>query len=125
MREVLDTSAFFHGAQLARLRRPGWPVIVPAVAFTERARQLAVVGVPPETFLRYLSDNAFRVERHGRFEAVRRAVQIHDDARWKRLARDAMIAGHVRPGDRLWTTNPRDFIALGIPPEQIVDLSAS
>lgn len=125
MREILDTSIFFRPESIQRLKRSGRQVIVPAVAFTERARQLKKAGIPPERFLAYLAENEFEVESYGFAEAVARAVNVVDDDRWARLARDAMIAGHVRPGDRLWTTNPRDFIALGVHADQIVDLSAA
>ncbi|MFP5379813.1 MAG: hypothetical protein ACLGHP_08725, partial [Vicinamibacteria bacterium] len=42
-----------------------------------------------------------------------------DDRLWTRHARDALIAAHLREGDELWTTNPRDFEALGVPAARI------
>lgn len=36
------------------------------------------------------------------------------------LDRDAMIASHMREDDALSTTNPRDFLALGVPRDRIV-----
>lgn len=124
MRDVLDTSALYRPDALRRLQKHGRPIVLPAVAFTERARQLAAQGIPPERFLRYLSENDIQVERFGWPEALRHAVALADDATWRRLARDAMIAGHVRAGDRLWTANPRDFRVLGLRDEQIVDIAA-
>jgi hypothetical protein len=58
------------------------------------------------------------VEPFGQDEARRFAARL-DDARWARLARDAMVAGHLRPGDLLWTTDPHDFAELGVAPARL------
>lgn len=121
MREIIDTSALFRLDLLERLRGTDRQVVVPAVAFTERARQLNAAGVPPEDFFEFLATNRIEVEPYGTGEALHIRVRIKDRLAWRRLARDAMIAGHVFPRDRLWTSNPRDFLAVGIPGEQIFD----
>lgn len=68
-----------------------------------------------------------RVRPMGMPAAVRRALagvppheHVEDDADWERLNRHAFIAGHVGPDDELWATNPRDFLTLGVPEEQVV-----
>lgn len=95
-------------------------VVVPTVVFTERARHLAKNGVRPPELLSQLQANRFELEAYGIEEARRFAPRVHDDEAWDRLARDAMIAGHVRSEDVLWTTNPSDFRTLGLDEERIV-----
>lgn len=124
MRIVLDTGALWKPRALRALAELPDPVIVPAVVFTERARQVRRDGRPVEELVEALEANEFQVEPHGPDVARRYAVRIADDREWRRLARDAMIAGHVGPGDLLWTTNPGDFQAVGLAEEQILDVSA-
>lgn len=122
MRIILDTSAFYFPVALELLSRQPEDIVVPAVAFTERARQLARDGrMSPAELLDELARNEIAVESYGEEEAMRFATGVRDDARWKKLARDAMIAGHVREGDVLWTANPLDFAAVGLAPAQIRD----
>lgn len=122
MRIILDTGALFYPRALQAID-PSVPVVVPAVVFLERSRQLAREGrMVPAEYRRLLRDSVWLVEPFGEEEALRTPGTRLDDAQWRRLARDAMIAGHVRPGDRLWTSNPRDFATLGVPTEQIVDV---
>jgi hypothetical protein len=45
---VLDTGVLFRAEALERLARLPSDVIVPAVVFTERARQLAKRGITPD-----------------------------------------------------------------------------
>lgn len=90
--------------------------------FTERARQLGKRGIEPEDFADRLRRNDLTIEAYGVQEASRFAPTIHEDTSWKRLARDAMIAGHVGPDDLLWTTNPSDFHEVGLPEEAIIEL---
>lgn len=120
VRIVLDTGVFFRPHALRSLARVPNLVVLPAVAFAERARQLAKKGVEPDALLRLLDELDIAVEPFGADEATRHAARITDDARWRGLARDAMIAGHLRENDVLWTTDPKDFEALGVPPERIV-----
>lgn len=113
---------FYRPQALRRLASLPHDVIVPAVVFTERARQLAKRGVPPAEFEERLASNAFDVEVYGPREATRFAPAVHDDEAWRRLARDAMIAGHVREadGDVLWTTDPSDFQDVGLPEDALM-----
>lgn len=120
VRAIVDTGVFFKPDALRRLAGLPHPVIVPAVAFAERARQLAKRGVPPDAFLETLDRLDFRVEPFGPEEALRFAPKLGDDDEWRRLARDAMIAGHLRDADVLWTTDPADFLRLGVPPRQVL-----
>lgn len=119
MRIILDTGIFFQPHVLKLATRLPHEIIVPAVVFTERARQVARDGGDPEELQRTLERNDHVVEPYGVEEARRRALEIHDDATWRRLARDAMIAGHLREDDVVWTTNPRDFVELGVPEERV------
>lgn len=121
MRFILDTGVFYHPGTLREVVAQGVEVVVPAVAFTERARQLRRDGRSVEDFTRLLLEHAFVVEPYGLVQALRRAVHVADDRTWARHARDAMIAGHVGPEDVLWTTNRADFEAF-LDPHQIQDV---
>lgn len=123
MRIVVDTGVFFRPDALRALAALPHEVVVPAVAFAERARQLAKRGVAAERLLALLDELGLRVEPFGPEEALRHAARMTDDARWRALARDAMIAGHLRAGDVLWTTDPKDFLELGVPKEQVVPVA--
>lgn len=122
VRIVLDTGVFYRPDALESLARLPHDVIVPAVVFTERARQLAKRGIDPDAFADRLAANEFSIEAYGRKQAQRFAPAIHDDGAWRRLARDAMIAGHVRreQGDVLWTTDEEDFRELGLGEEHLM-----
>jgi predicted nucleic acid-binding protein len=122
MRIILDTGALFQSVALRTLKDDSADVIVPAVAYAERLRHFAVNGASQTDLDSYLARMEFRVEPFGPEEAARFVPGLVDGPTWERLARDAMIAGHVRPGDLLWTTNPKDFLALGVPKDQIVAL---
>lgn len=117
MRVVLDTGAFYRRGTLGAFRGTDTEVVVPGVAFAERLRQLARDGRDIHHFLATLEEASFFVEAFGETEALR-MVPL-DDATWALDARDAMIAAHVREGDVLWTTNPRDFLALGLKQAQV------
>jgi predicted nucleic acid-binding protein len=120
MRIILDTGAFFRPAALKKARDSRHRVIVPVVAYAERLRQVSAQGAARASRFKEL----FRpmVEAFDTEAAHRRVPALHaiPQDRWRRLARDAFIAGHVRPGDELWTTDPDDFVAVGVPKDQIV-----
>lgn len=117
MRVIIDTGVLFRPALMRELRDGGHSGVLPAVALAERVRQLRREGRDVDRFLVELEATMTRIEPFGVHETLRTAPL--DDATWKRHARDAMIAAHVREGDVLWTTNPRDFLALGFAPEQV------
>lgn len=117
---VLDTGVLWRPPVLRRAAARDDEIILPAVVFAERARQLVQRGVEPGEFLAWLRRSEFVVESFGIAQALRRAVRVTDDRLWKRASRDALVAGHVGEGDELWTTNPSDFIAIGVPERQIV-----
>lgn len=125
VRIVLDTGVFYRPDALESLASLPHDVAVPAVAFTERARQLAKRGIGPDEFADRLAANEFSIEPYGREQAQRLAPAIHDGGAWRRLARDAMIAGHVRlsQGDVLWTTNPEDFLEVGLDEKHVMSVS--
>ena len=120
MRLVVDTGVLWKRHIIDLLAEMGDAVIIPAIVFTERARQVARHGWTAAEFESRLNQWGFTIEPYGVAEACRFAVHQSDDAVWVKHARDAMIAGHVREGDQLWTTNPTDFITLGVPPGQIL-----
>lgn len=122
MRNVIDTSALFSKAAIRALADSELPTIVPAVVFTERARQILRDGGDVQRYRNLLLDLDFRVEPFGETEALRYAVHIHAADAWRRLARDAMIAGHVGKEDQLWTANAKDFHEVGVRPDQIVEV---
>jgi predicted nucleic acid-binding protein len=116
---VLDTGIFYRPDALRNAARLEDDIVVPAVAYMERLRQLVRDGGSRETFDRFLQSLDCAVQPFTRTEAARFAPLVSQDA-WKRLARDAMIAGHVGPEDVLWTTNARDFLAIGVPANQVL-----
>lgn len=124
MRIVLDTGVFFRPEALAALASRPENVVVQAVALAERVRQLHRDKMDVAAFLAALEKAEFVPEALDPSAACALMPRVVDDARWRRLARDAFVAAHVRPGDELWTTNPRDFLALGLPAEQVVAVPA-
>jgi predicted nucleic acid-binding protein len=119
-RIILDTSSLWRPTALAAAQADPRPVVVPAVAYTERVRQVLAAGRRQEELDGALALNQIEVESFTIQHGMRFAAHIHDPTTWHRLARDALIAGHVGPGDELWTTDPQDFLDLGMPPEQVV-----
>lgn len=120
MRVVLDTGALYRPQRLRALKGRQVEVVIPAVAFAERVRQVHRAGGDVHRLRATLAKARFQVEPFGEAEAIRMARP--DDGAWARHARDAMVAAHLRRGDVLWTTNPRDFLALGVAPAQVVGL---
>ncbi len=121
MRTILDTNVLWDRAALERILASAEDVVVPAIVFTERARQLVREGRgSAATLAALLGRLDFAIEPFGEQEGSRYAVGMVDDERWLRLARDAMIAGHVRPGDTLLTHNVRDFLDVGVAPERVM-----
>lgn len=120
MRIVLDTGAFFRPEAIRQAQGRFEDVVVPAIAYAERLRQVEAHGPGPARAFR--AAMAHLVEPFGAAEAERFVPGFADLPRrqWIHLARDAMIAGHVRAGDELWTTDPDDFAAVGVPGRQIV-----
>lgn len=122
MRIILNTGVFFHPEALAMLKWYAAPVVVPAVVYAERCRQIKRGGGDVDRFARLLESFGATIEPLDAEAASRYTLEMTDDERWARLARDALIAGHVRPGDRLFTTNMRDFVEVGVPVKQIVEI---
>lgn len=120
---MLDTGVFFRPEALLAVAGLARPVVVPAVVYMERMRQLSRDRRDLAEFHDVLEAMQFDVEPFGKPEAARYAPAIHDDASWRRLARDAMIAGHVGEDDVLWTTNKKDFLAVGVLAERIMDVA--
>ena len=120
MRIVLDTCALFNPGIWDQLSERHEDIILPAVAFAERARQIHLNGGSVREFEIILSAFQIAVEPFSRSEALRHAPAMEDETWWRTNARDAFIAGHVRPGDELWTGNTRDFLKLGIPQDSLV-----
>ncbi len=120
MRIVVDTNILWNPRALGRLARQAGDHVVPAVAYAERARHYARSG----RSLRHLDETLARfnlsVEPFTREFALRFVPRITDDTAWKRLNRDAMIAGHVGPADILWTRDRKDFLAVGLREDQVV-----
>lgn len=117
MRIILDTGVFFRPSLLAGLATRTEIVVVPAIVLAERRRQLESAGRESALLWKTVQDAQFVIEPFGFDESLKMAIL--DDASWARHARDAMIAAHVRDGDVLWTTDPRDFLSLGLRSEQV------
>jgi predicted nucleic acid-binding protein len=128
MRVILDTSALFYPRGLERLRdrTDAGEIVIPVVVLLERARQLHAAGRDGlADMVRLAHAGGWRLEEYGALEA-RRTLGLAglSEPAWRRLARDAMIVGHVHGGDALWTANPDDFLALGLAPGQVLDVRA-
>lgn len=117
---VVDTNILWDTAALARLRDCAQPAVLPAVALAERARQLLIQGRALDELWGTLHQAGIDVVPMMRDQAIRCGELRVPDNLWSRHARDAMIAGHVGPDDVLWTKNPKDFLAVGLPPERIL-----
>ncbi len=121
MRIILDTNVLFHRRACQLLANKPDDLVLPAVAFAERVRQVQRRGGTVEELWRTLAKAGIEVESFGVEEALLRPWKHLDDRSWLRLARDAMIAGHVGPGDMLWTSDVDDFVAVGVARGQIQD----
>lgn len=123
-RIILDTSALYFPRAIRKL--PGnRRVLVPTVVLVERARHLKSErrGSPSE-FLLDIRNQGWETEPLGDAEALLAAHRAPmDDKEWADRARDTLIAGHVRDGDVLWTADVADFLALGLPPTSLRDVS--
>lgn len=107
MKLVLDTSAFWHAplvsaillaAKVDATRDGRLEVILPAVAYVERRRQLLRGGQDAQLWRERLDANAVKIEPFGVAEAERVDRQTADDAWWRAHGRDAFIAAHVTQG---------------------------
>jgi predicted nucleic acid-binding protein len=119
MRIILDTGTFYHPNAIQELASTDAPIIVPAVAYAERLRQLRKAGQSVPHFEHVLDAGGYTVEPFGRPEALRMQSLMLNAEQWRRSSRDALIAAHVGPEDQLWTTNPRDFERMGLPGSRI------
>lgn len=119
MRLILDTGLFFRPIALREARKSGRPVVLPAIVLAERGRQLALLGRPFHEVATFAAESGIIIEPFDSPQAARLSERAPAKEMWDRHARDAMIAAHVREGDILWTTNPRDFLKLGLRPEQV------
>jgi predicted nucleic acid-binding protein len=121
MRIVLDTGVLFEPRALRHAVASGLRVILPAVAFAERARLVRDAG-SVDVLVHWLHRARIDVEPFGASQAIRLAKFTLPEADWSRHARDALIASHLGPADQLWTGNVRDFVKVGIPPAAIIDV---
>lgn len=119
MRIIVDTDVLWKPRVLQQLADQPADVVVPAIVFTERARQYRKRGWSPDALSLHLRAAQMVVEDFRPEHGLRYAARLVKDGQWKRLARDAMIAGHLEQDDILWTGNAKDFLALGVPEEQI------
>lgn len=120
LRVILDTSVLWKPEALSRLPSVPRRIVVPAVVYAERLRQFAKRDLPKARLDDHLRSIKGFVEPFGEREAARFVPRLTEDADWKRLDRDAMIAGHVGPADVVWTANPKDFLAVGLREDQVV-----
>lgn len=113
MKLVLDTNALWHRPLtnvLARAHEQGLQdvgdveVLVPAIVYAERMRQLQGDEPRVALFNRLLSDVAARVEPFTVDEAERLGDRAPSDRLWRGHARDLLIATHVH-GERVVITD--------------------
>ena len=122
MRLILDTGVLFHPAALRAIAQYREPIILPAIAYAERIRQLRAAGRSTADFDTFLSKSNIVVEAFDRGSAQR--VPAIGQELWNKASRDVLIATHVHDDDLLWTTNPRDFRSVGVPEERLVPVPA-
>lgn len=112
---VLDTNALWNGPLvrgLARAREEGLQrfgeleVVLPAIAFAERARQLAQDDDSMRLFRQLLGDIGAKIEPFGVQEGERLASRKPPRTVWRAHARDLLIAAHVHR-DRVAVTGDR------------------
>lgn len=125
MRIIIDTGVLFYPRALRELAEFPDDIILPAVAYAERVRQLCAKGHSADEFDLWLQRNSIDVEAFDRVHARRVVPRLTSENAWIRLARDAMIAGHVGSDDVLWTTNPKDFLAMGLSRSQVWGVAQS
>lgn len=109
---VLDTDALHDGrlrAALTQARGAGvrpdqLQVVLPAVAYAERVRQLRKAGAPAGSYRPSLALMGIEVEPLTEAEAARVPHGALDDHAWRAHARDFLIAAHVH-GDRVAVTS--------------------
>lgn len=118
-RIVLDTNVLWSVDALNTLMGMPLEVVVPSIVLAERVRQIRARGQDVGIFLERIRLLDWTIEALGREQALRYSTEITQDDKWRALARDAFIAGHVRQGDVLWTSNVKDFVAIGVPERQI------
>lgn len=118
MRIIIDSGVLWRPEVMRNLKDRGLNLVLPAVAYAERLRQLSQRRQDVRRFHQGLEIARITVEPFGEEEARRVCPRVPEED-WPRLARDAMIAGHVRRGDVLITTNPADFTKLGLGADQI------
>ena len=119
MRIVIDTGVLWYPETLMGLSEMTSDIVLPMVAYSERVRQLVNQGQEKRELDIRLAAVGIELEVFDASEAVRYASKVTDES-WERLARDSFIAGHIREDDIFWTTNPNDFLELGVPPHQVV-----
>lgn len=113
MRHVIDTGVLFHPKAVLELAEREDDIVLPAVAYAERVRQLRRTGRSIEEFDSWLAEFSITIEPFGTQEALRLTSSLGWEM-WRRHARDALIAAHVRSDDVIWTTNWKDFETVGI-----------
>lgn len=101
---VLDTSALWHPTLLRRLteahgRGLRVDVVLPAVAYAERYRQLARDARDMLRWQTDLENAGIRVEPFTEAEAER--LRGLDDETWRAHARDFLVTAHVHGPDRV------------------------
>ncbi len=122
-RIILDTNVLYDRKAMTALRESEADLVLPAVAFAERVRQIRRRGGDVEELWALFALGSIRVESFGPDEALARPLHHIAPKDWGRLARDAFIAGHVGTDDVLWTRDIQDFLDVGIPRNQIQDVS--
>lgn len=112
MKLVLDTDALWHpglNRELAAAHASGDPfsdavdVVLPAVAYAERLRQVQDDKARKRAFQRQLSRIDPSIEPFGSSEAALVAERCPSQGDWADHARDFLIAAHVH-GDRVAVT---------------------
>jgi hypothetical protein len=119
MRIVIDTGVLWHPMAMDKIAEQKCKLILPIVAYSERLRQLTIAGRKPRELMILLQALGIEVEPLDMSEVEKYSIRIPNDS-WEELARDSYIAGHVGDADLLWTTNPKDFLEIGVPEHQVV-----
>ncbi|MBW3582513.1 MAG: PIN domain-containing protein [Euryarchaeota archaeon] len=118
-RIVLDTNVLWNPEAMSALLARPLEVVLPSIVLAERVRQIRARDQDVDLFLDRVRMLGWKVEPLGREEALRYTGALIEQDVWNAHSRDAFIAGHVRPGDSLWTANVKDFVRIGVPAEQI------
>lgn len=124
MRIILDTGVLSRPDAIRDLAEQEHHLILPSLALAEHARFIDRAGHSLRDLLITLRMFEVEIEPLDVEQVHRLPRGAHEDHLWEAAGREALIASHLQDHDIVWTTNPDDFLALGLRPGQVRDCRA-